>query len=298
MAITSPGLVMSIEAMFANITPALDKLQKLGACDFTAAAPGIEVKPGATVKVPISSVSSASAFDTSSNHYTTGGTTTYADLTATHYLQGFDVSGADIDQGINAARLKNIFAKRAGLGIAMAAMGALKTALDACTQSSGVTLTAITTGSSATEPTITEYLNLGSSLTWLNKEQSVLAVNGTLLANIKKVLATSYVVPGSSEELAQYLGFKDVVLIPGMTARACIVPPGSLGFIGRVPTIIANYKETGVETDPESGLSVGIVVADDQSLNREIVNADLWFGVAKQSASANASTTSGIIKIA
>lgn len=300
MAISSLALAMSVEAMFANIKPALDTLQKLGACDFSKEAPGIDIKPNSTLKIPISSVAAANAFNASSNNYHTGGTTTFADLTATHYLQGFDVSGEDIDAGVNVGRIKNIFAVRAGESIAMAAMAALKTALAACTTQSGsgsISLTAITTGQSATSPTLEEYLNLASGVTWLNKEQSVLAVNGTLLANIKKVLAAAYVAPASKKELAEFLGFKDIVLVPGMTPRACIVPAGSIGFISRVPTLAVKYSEAGIETEQESGLSVGIVVAEDGAANRKVVNADLWFGVAKQSASATCST-SGIIKIA
>ena len=96
--------------------------------------------------------------------------------------------------------------------------------------------------------------------------------------------------------IAQELGFRDLIVVPGMTARAVIVPVSSIGFMGRVPAIVANYKETGVETDPDSGLSIGIVVADDQKHNRIVVNGDLWFGVCAKSANA-AATEAGIIKV-
>lgn len=297
MAITSPSLVMSIETLFGAVKPATDTLQKLGAIDFTKDAPGIDIKPGSTIKVPLSTVTAASAFNASSNHYRTGGTTAYGNLTATHYLQGFDVSGADLDEGIDAARLKNGFAKRAGMGIALACMGAVKTALDACTASSGTTLTA-TSANSGAGATAADYLNLGGSISWLDKTTSVLAVNGATLADIKSKFAALNVVPASLTELAQYLGFRDMVLIPGMTARAVIVPAGTFGSLARVPAIIARYKESGIETDEDSGLSIGIVVADDQDKNRVIVNADLWFGCIASSASANNTTTQGILKYA
>ena len=184
MAITLSGIALSIEEMFANIRPATDKLMKLGSVDFSDAAPAYDIKPGATVKVPLSTIAAASAFNTSSNHYGTGGATSFGDLTATHYLQGFDLSGEDLDKGVNASRMKNLFARRAG-------------------------------------------------------------------------------------------GF---------------------GSIARVPSINADYTETGTETDPESGLSVGIVVNSDRNLNRQIVNADLWFGVITVKSPANASTA-GCIKI-
>ena len=74
------------------------------------------------------------------------------------------------------------------------------------------------------------------------------------------------------------------------------MPPSSVGFIARVPEIIARYAQAGAETDPESGLSIGIVVADDQAHNREVVNADLWFGCALLSANAEA-TKAGVIKV-
>ena len=291
MAMTLTGIALSIAEMFANIRPATDTLQKLGAVDFSSAAPGIDIKPNATIKVPLSSISAASAFNTSTNHYGTGGTTTYGDLTATHYLQGFDLSGEDLDKGVNAARMKNLFARRAGGGIAMAVMAAVKTGLDAVTASTAVTLNA-TMGSRV----VADYLNLAGSIAWLDKTTSVLAVNGATLANIKSLLAALNVTTASLTELAQYLGFKDIVLVPGMTASAVIVPAGGFGSIARVPAIVADYAEAGTETDPESGLSVGIVVNNDRNLNRQIVNADLWFGVITQKAPA-AAGTSGCIKI-
>lgn len=305
MAITSPALAMSIEALFGAVKPATDTLQKLGAIDFSKDAPGIEIKPGSTMKVPIATVTAASAFASAQavkaagsgtvNNYLTGGATAFGSLTATHYLQGFDISGVDIDQGINAARIKNIFAKRAGMGIALACMGAVKTALDGCTASIGTTLTA-TTANSGAGATAADYLNLGGSISWLDKTTSVLAVNGATLADIKAKFAALNVVPASLTELAQYLGYRDMVLIPGMTARAVIVPAGTFGSISRVPAVFAQYKETGVETDEDSGLSIGIVVANDQGDNRQVVNADLWFGCIASSASANNTTTHGILK--
>ena len=75
-----------------------------------------------------------------------------------------------------------------------------------------------------------------------------------------------------------------------------VVPPTALGFIARVPAYIANYIASGVETDPETGLAIGIVVADVQATNKRVTNADLWFGVTSQSANAGA-TTAGIIKV-
>jgi hypothetical protein len=52
MALTSPGLVLSIDALFGFIRPPVRKLARLGATDFSADAPGIDIKPGATIKSP------------------------------------------------------------------------------------------------------------------------------------------------------------------------------------------------------------------------------------------------------
>ena len=291
MALTLTGLALCVEEMFANIRPATDTLQKLGGVDFSDGVPGVEIKPGATMKVPLSTITAASAFNASSNHYGTGGATTFADLTATHYLQGFDLSGEDLDKGVNAPRLKNLFARRGGGGIAMAVMAAVKTGLDAVTASTAVTLNA-----TMASRVVSDYLNLAGTVSWLDKTTSVLAVNGATLANLKGLLAAINVTTASLTELAQYLGFRDLVLIPGMTASAVIVPGGGFGSVARVPAIVADYESSGVETDPESGLSVGIVVNNDRDRNRQIVNTDLWFGVITQKAPANAST-SGCIKI-
>ena len=289
MALTSPALTLATEAMFGNIKPATNLLKRLGPTDFSANAPEYAVKPGATIKVPLSSISAALAYNDSTNNYLTGGTTDWASLTSAHYLQGFDISGVNVDQGVDKARMEQLFTKRAGTGIAYAVQGAVKTALDGATLSTGVTIAAVGT------VTIDGYMGLASAKDWFTGALSALCVNGTEYANIKSLFAAKGIV-GTDTQLAQYLGFKDLILVPGMTARAVIVPDGSMGFLGRVPTLIANYPESGVETDADTGLSVGIVIADDQAHNKRVANADLWFGAVLLSANAGA-TTAGAIKV-
>ena len=63
MALSSPGLTLAIDALFGCIKPQLDLINKLGPTDFSKEAPGVDVKPGATLKVPLSTVSEALAFD-------------------------------------------------------------------------------------------------------------------------------------------------------------------------------------------------------------------------------------------
>jgi hypothetical protein len=294
MALTSPALTLAIESLWANIKPTMDALQKLGFTDFSDEAPGIDIKPGATVKVPISDVSKAAEYNDSTNHYRTGGNTSWAEMACRHYLQGFDITGVNVDQGVDAGKMKQKFAKRAGTGVSLAALDAVKTALDGCTASTGVTLPA------AASCTLEKYMGLGAGTAqseWLNRETSVLAVNGTELANIKAKFAAGGIV-GTNQELAGYLGFRDMAVVPGMDARICIVPAGSMGFLARVPAYLARYIEAGSETDPDTGLSVGIVIADDQDHNRLIANADLWFGCAVRSAAAAATAAAkGIIKV-
>jgi hypothetical protein len=182
--------------------------------------------------------------------------------------------------------MKQLFTARAGTGIAMACQNAVKSALDGVTASTKVT-----------KPEAADaMLALGDDVAWLDKATSVLAVNGTFLASIKAKFAAINIT-GTLTELAQYMGFADMVLIPGMAASCAIVPANSIGFIGRVPAILADYKEVGTETDPDTGLSIGIVVASDQDHNRLIANADLWFGCTVQGCAAAASTA-GIIKVA
>lgn len=289
MALQAPALTLSIEALFGHIRPALDIIDALGPTDFSKDAPGLDVKPGATIKVPLSTVSAATAFNASSNNYLTGGNTDWASLTASHYLQGFDVTGVNIDQGVNASRIKQLFAKRCGVGIAMAVKNAIITALDGTTASTGVKIAAVGT------VTLAGYDGLAHAVSWYDPTEACLVVNGTEYANIKQLMHAAHL-SASPESIAAELGFKKVIVLAGMTARACIVPYSSIGFIARVPTLIASYKESGAETDETSGLSVGIVVADDQATNKEVVNGDLWFGVAAVSANAGA-TTAGIIKV-
>ena len=289
MALTSPALTLATEAMFGNIKPALDLLKRLGPTDFSAGAPEYVVKPGATIKVPVSSIAAAQAYNDSTNNYLTGGATDWASLTCAHYLQGFDISGVNVDQGVDKARMEQLFTRRAGTGIAYAVQGALTSALDGATASTGVQIPAV--GSA----TLDSYMGLATAKSWYTGFGSALVVNGTEYANIKSLFAAKGIV-GSEAQLASYLGFKDLIVVPGMTARAVIVPDGSMGFLGRVPALIANYPESGVETDADTGLSVGIVIADDQVHNKRVANADLWFGAYLISANAGA-TTAGAIKV-
>lgn len=289
MALTSPALTVAVPALFGAVRPTLDTLRRIGATDFSADAPDYDIKPGATIKIPISSVSAASAYDESTNNYLTGGTTDWASLTCTHYLKGFDISGVNVDQGVDAAKMKQLFAIRAGKSIAAAAMGNARTALDGVTASTAVKLPAVASAA------IADYQTLGADLNWLDRANAVLAVNAVEYAHIRAVFAAVNVI-GTEQELAAFIGYRDLVCVPGLTARAVIVPDGSVGFLGRVPTIIADYPEFGVETDDESGLAVGIVRANDQTHNRIVVNADLWFGTAVLSAPAGA-TTAGAVNV-
>lgn len=292
MALTSPALTLAVEAMFANIKPTLDVIKRLGPTDFSAAAPGVDIKPGATIKVPVSDITAASEYNETSNNYLTGGTTNWATLTATHYLKGFDLTGTNLDQGVNASRIKQLFTSRAGSGIAIAAQNAIKSAID------GVAVSTNDAGkiSPVTSITMEGYMGIGKDYDWLDKSNSVLAVNGSEMASIRAKFAANHVV-GTPTELAEFMGFKDLVVIPGMTARAAIIPANSIGFMSRVPSIVAKYQEVGVETDPETGLSIGIVIADDQAKNRLVANADLWFGCTVQGAVANSKTSAGIVKL-
>lgn len=292
MALTSPALTMSIEALFGNVKPALDLIKKLGPTDFSTEAPGMDIKPGSTVKVPLSTVSAALAFNDDSNNYLTGGNTDWATLTATHYLQGYDLRGTNIDQGVNAARVKQLFSSRCGTGIAMAVKAAIKSALDnttAIATSTAVTIPAV--GSAA----IADYDGLAHAKEWFDPTTSVLVVNGAEYANIKALMHANHL-SATPESIAAELGFASVVVLAGLTSRVLIVPYSTIGFVSRVPALIADYKESGVETDPDSGLSLGIVVATEQRLNRQVVNGDLWFGVATVGCAAGA-TTPGIIRV-
>lgn len=300
MALTSPALTLSIESLFGHIRPALDLIDSLGPTDFSSDAPGIDVKPGATIKIPLSTVEAAKPFvDSASatqqnpvNNYLTGGNTDWASLTATHYLQGFDIKGVNIDQGVNAARMKQLFAKRAGVGIAMAVKKAIRTALDNTTNipaSTAVTIPAVASVALA------DYDGLAHAKDWYDPTETCLVVNGTEYATIKKLMHAAHF-SATPESIAAELGFKKVIVLAGLTRRACIVPYSSIGFIARVPALTADFDESGVETDEKSGLSLGIVVASEKGDNKRVVNGDLWFGCATVGSAAGA-TTPGIIGV-
>ena len=160
MALTSPALTLAVEAMFGNIKPTLNALKKLGVTDFSAEKPAVEIKPGMTIKVPVSSVSAASEYNASTNNYRTGGDTDWATLTAKHYLQGFDITGVNVDQGVDASRMKQLFTARAGTGIAMAIQNVVKTSID------GVKTSTAASGKIAPVANITMegYMGIGDGL--------------------------------------------------------------------------------------------------------------------------------------
>ncbi len=293
MAIENPGLVQAIEAMFGLIRPRVIDLRRLGATDFSAENPSLDIKPGATMKVLVNSVAGASEYNEETNNYLTGGSTSLATLTAMHFLQGYDVKGVDIDNGVpgNVSRLTQLFSMRAAAGIGIAASGVAASALTGVTASTGVTLPA--------SPDHTGYDGLYGQVDAQNKingQGAVLAITGTELGKIKAAYHAKGIHIGGAKDIAEELGFADCVAIPGATGRIWVIPPLALGFIGRVPTIIADYESAGSDTDPETGLAIGIVVANAQANNKKIVNADLWFGCAVLSANAAASTA-GIIKV-
>ena len=289
MALTSPALTLALPALFGNIKPALDIVRRIGPTDFSAEAPEYVVAPGATIKVPVASITAASEYNDSTNNYTTGGSTAWATLNAKHYLQGFDITGVNVDEGVDAGRMRQIFAIRAGSGIASACMKAMKDGLDGLEASTTVVLPAVATAG------ISDYQNLGGGVDWLNRAGSVLALNAVEYANLKKVFAAEHVI-GTEKELAEFIGFSDIVCVPGMEARAVIIPYSSVGMLSRVPTIIANYREAGVQVDDDSGLAVGIVVANDQTHNRIVCNGDIWFGVTAIDAGST-SAKAGAIKV-
>lgn len=204
MALTSPALTVAVPALFGAVRPTLDTLRRIGATDFSGDAPDYDIKPGATIKIPISSVAAASAYDETSNNYLTGGSTDWASLTCTHYLKGFDVSGVNVDQGVDAAKMKQLFAVRAGKSIAAAAMGNARTALDGVTASTAVKLPAVATAA------IADYQTLGADLNWLDRANAVLAVNATEYAHIRAVFAAVNVI-GTEQELAAFIDRKSVV---------------------------------------------------------------------------------------
>ena len=167
---------------------------------------------------------------------------------------------------------------------------AIRTSLDGTTLSTGVKIPAV--GSA----TLAHYDGLATAKDWYDPAEACLVVNGTEYSNIKQLMHAAHL-SAAPQSIAEELGFKKVIVLAGMTARACIVPYSSIGFISRVPALIADYEESGVETDEKSGLAVGIVVASERGDNKRVVSGDLWFGVASISASANATTTKGIIKV-
>lgn len=285
--ITAPGITLAIDALFGNLKPNVDVLRKMGMTDFSADAPGIDIKPGTTMKVPLSTVTEALEYNEDSNNYLTGGNTEYGTLTATHFLQGYDIRGVDVDKGVNAPRIKQLFSVRCAGGCSMAMLGVLKTSLNGVTASTGVQI--------PDDSALADYTGMAADLKWLHREMATLVVNGAEWSKIQAAMHAKNL-SATKANAAEEIGFARIVVLPGMTPRACIVPAFSMGFIGRVPAVMADFEQAGAETDPDSGLTLGLVVANDQAHNRKVINGDLWFGAIALSANA-AATEAGIIKV-
>ena len=193
-----------------------------------------------------------------------------------HFLQGLRRKGVDIDNGVpgNVSRLTQLFSMRAAAGIGIAASGVAASALTGVTASTGVTLPA--------SPDHTGYDGLYGQVDAQNK------INGQGRGarhhghgagqDQGSIPREGY--PHRWREGYRRRAWLDCVAIPGATGAHLGYPPLALGFIGRVPTIIADYESGGLRHDPETGLAIGIVVANAQANNKKIVNADLWFGCA------------------
>lgn len=287
MAINSIALQLSVAELFKQALPAVDLIAKLGYTDFSASAPEIKIGSGQTVKMPLGDSGVADVFAKGTNDYLSSADPDLVNLTATHILSGHTVDGEGLDSADYAPRYKQIFAAKAGRAVGAKMKALAAAALDGATASTGVTLPAT--------PTLANYMALATAKPWIDGNMATLVVNGAEAAKIKGVFAAAHLVP-TNEQIAEFLGFRGFAVLNGMTARAAIVPEGCFGMLGRVPTIIANYRESGVEVDSESGLAIGIVVADNQGSNEIKVSADAWFGAACKSAPATAATA-GVVKV-
>ena len=289
--VTNPGLNLAIPAFFGHMKPMLADLRRLGATDFSAQAPGTELKPGATMTIPLASVTAAGIFNSSTNNYLTGGGTKWMTATAQHIHQGYDISGLDIDRAADHGRIEERFSRRASAGVAMTISSQVAAAFDAVTASTAITLVA--------SPTLAAYQKLFGEVCDLNKinpYMCTLALSGAELGKIKAAFHAVGISATTNRDLAQLLDFGDVVVLPGVAGRMWIVPPSSFGTIACPPTILDGYIATGIETDDDTGFSVAITVAFDQELNRRVTNVGVWFGCALISAAADGSTP-GIIKV-
>lgn len=266
MAIQSPALSVGLATLFGDIRPALDVVKRLGGSyDFSDGPDGIVLAPaGETVKVPISSVNAAGVYNATTNNYFTGADTDWASMTPTLYLKGFDISGVDVDKGCDAKKFENLFTRRASKSIGAAILAAVPTVFGAPVSTSRAY-------------TIADLMQIGAEYSWLDKSRAALVVNGATFGKIKAAFATAQTF--TKQEITEALGFREIVVMPCGADEWHVIPDGAFGMRAAVPTAVAKYAETGVETDEESGFSVGIKVANDEAHNRIIVNVDCWFGM-------------------
>lgn len=281
--LTSPSLVFAAEKAIIATRRALAKA-KMFSNDFSADA----VQPGSTMKVPVFTPSTASAFSVASNNYeTVDGSVAYQSVTFANHVKN-TFCFADTDFNLVNGRG---FWDKAGAASGSAVAKAIETAI----------IGGMETGAtgSATIASITKAnvaaLRGACATADIDPSRAVLMLGSVPFATLLGLLdANLYGGPSAIRDgvVEGLYGFKAVMEAPGGFASSAttgyIVQEDALVIAGRTIEVQSPkvYEEVGYTTDEDSGLTLGFRRHGDPAtgLNYATVEALFGFGVVQPAA--------------
>lgn len=254
--LTSPQLVFAANKAIIAAHRAIDSI-RLFSTDFTADA----VQPGTTLKIPVYKAQAA-AFNAESNDYENpDGTVTWASITfGNHVKSTFEFTDKDFLEFARSGVWENA-TRASGESIALSIVDAVGGLVTAANITNDETLASITLANiAALRKTCVDY-GIEPSKTVLLLDPANFAVLLSLLPSL------AY---GGSEAIRNGVipslyGFKAVSEFSGFKATettlvGALIPEDAIAVAGRVVPVDspAVYQEVGTETDPQSGLTLGI----------------------------------------
>lgn len=249
--LTSPALAFSTDKAIIAARKALAKVS-LFATDFSNEA----VQPGTTMKVPVFTPGTATAFNASSNNYEKAdGTVTYADvLFDKHVKNTFAFSDTDFTL-VNGTTFWANAGKASGTAISKAIAAAVGEKIAATSKTS--TLASVTKATAAA-------LRKVCAENEVDPATCVILLSPDYFAQLLATLDAN--IYGGAEAIKLGIidglyGFKAVVESSDLGSNAgAIVPEDALVVAGRVVPVMspAVYEEVGQTADEVSGLVIGV----------------------------------------
>ena len=271
--LTSPALVFSAERAIVAAHPAIAKA-RVFATDFSADA----VQPGSTMKVPVFTPSTASAFSVASNNYeTVDGSVAYQSVTFSNHVKN-TFCFADTDFNLVNGRQ---FWDRAGEASGIAVGRAIIAAITGLVGDVTATATLTVTKAGIAGLRAVAYTN------GFEAGRAVLMLDPANFATLLSLL--DYYTYGDREAIKNGVipglyGFKAVIennALP-VGSKGALIAEDALVIAGRRIEVQSPrvYQEVGYTTDEDSGLTLGIRRGADWATGMNSATVEALFGAA------------------